>query len=456
MNRRTFLQQGLALGALSSMNLLSVGEAQAQASGYRALVCIFLFGGNDGNNTILPLDSTGWNNYSNVRGSSPVGLNRADIVQLDANFGLHPSLAALKSVWDDGGLTGVLNVGPLAEPLTKNDYLNAKSLGKVIPESLFSHSDQQAQWENGTASVVERTGWGGRTAMQTSGSQVMSLGGNNHFSLSALSGPLVLPGPGGSLGLEGYYGYQNALRKSNLATIINNANSGANLMLKSFTNIQNNALSKGAQLTPILQTRPTQGGNSEIDAAFAPVISGTSLKSDLAGQLYQIAKLIKNRGGASQQIFFASLGGFDTHDNQPERQSALLQTLGDAMAAFYNATKALGVAQNVTAFTEADFGRTLKPNSSSGTDHAWGNHQFVMGGAVQNQQMVGTLPELVLGGADDVGKDSWELHGRWIPRISVSQMGATLAKWYGLNDTQLAQVFPSLVKFPVKDLGFMV
>jgi uncharacterized protein (DUF1501 family) len=209
------------------------------------------------------------------------------------------------------------------------------------------------------------------------------------------------------------------------------------------------------------------GGNAAlkvIDDAFAPLTTDGKLNTPIARQLYQVAKLVADNGtvGGRRQIFFAQMGGFDTHGNQAVSGSPtegeharLLKQLGDALGAFYAAMKGLGRANAVTAFTQSDFGRTFAANNSSGTDHAWGNQHLVIGGAVKGGATYGTYPDLTLGGPDDVGHESWERHGRWIPTTSVDQYAATLLGWMGVSDAQLATVLPNLKNFPTKKLGFL-
>ncbi|MFN3295857.1 DUF1501 domain-containing protein [Caldimonas sp.] len=454
------LASALGLGGLTT---LLHTPAQAQ-SGYKALVCVFLYGGNDGMNTIVPTD-TRYNQYASVRGR--LALPRNALVDLgNSGYGLHPAMAALEPVWNQGHLAPVFNVGPLYAPLTKAEYRSAPPNSALIPEALFSHSDQQLLWEAASTNALTRTGWGGRAAETlATANPVISVGGNGRFGLSTLSAPLVLPGPGSTFGLEGLSNTSWApvgARKAAIEALY--AGNHPNALLDAYMRQQREALAVSDRLGALVKTAPADANASAaINQAFAPLISNGRISSSLGQQLYQVAKLIEGRATVQgeRQIFFASLGGFDTHGNQIAGDSTtgeharLLGLVAQAMACFHQAMINLGVAQNVTLFTQSDFGRTFKPNNSAGTDHAWGNHQLVMGGAVVGRTTYGSYPELVLGGPDDVGVHSWEQHGRWIPKISVDQYAATLLRWFGASDSQLDTILPNLRNFSQRQIGFL-
>lgn len=465
MQRRHFLGTAAAAMAGAALSPLIPGAAQAQAADYRALVCIFLYGGNDGLNMVVPRDSTRHGQYAAVR--QALALPQGALVPLGTDYGLHPSMAALSGAWSDGALAPVFNVGPLFQPLTKDDYRNYIARGKTVPDSLFSHSHQQGLWETGHHDATRRTGWGGRAA-QARSSVVVSAGGNGRFGVGDLQAPLVIPGPGANFGLEGYF--QGPAAATRTALMALHADSDAQVMHNAFATQQRDTFAVSGGLASILHINPRDNPGEPLNGAFAPVTDANgTLSTGLARQLYQIAKLIAYRSSASagvsgtRQIFFASLGGFDTHGNQIEGNSlqgqhaGLMKTLADAMSAFHQATKDMGLAANVTTCTQSDFGRTFAPNDSLGTDHAWGNHQLVMGGAVRGNATHGIYPELVLGGPDDVGTSSWELQGRWIPTASVDQYGATLLRWWGLDEAGIDSVFPNLANFgSARSLGFLV
>ncbi len=470
LQRRAFLQRAgslsAALGLGGAGSLLTLRSAQA--ADYKALVCIFLYGGNDGNNTIVPTDATRHGQYAAVR--QALALPRTSLLGLaGTDFGLHPAMAALAPAWAEGKLAPVFNVGPLYAPLTKAQYLASPASSALIPDNLFSHSDQQILWETGTTDAQERTGWGGRAAqLLATVNPVISVGGNGRFGLSSNAAPLVLPGPGSNFAA---YGIQapdtqwtpNQLRRNAIDSLYSQAPALA--LGGAYQAQQRDAFSVSERLQAIVARQPGQaGGNAALDAAFAPITSAGRITTPLGRQLYQIAKLIEGRVQVQgdRQVFFAQLGGFDTHGNQVAgsalegEHARLLKQLGDALACFHNAMKAIGTSDAVTAFTQSDFGRTFAPNSSTGCDHAWGNHHLVLGGAVRGARTYGNYPTLALGGPDDVGVQSWELQGRWIPTTGVDQYAATLLRWWGMSDSQLNQVLPNLPNFgSARNLGFV-
>jgi uncharacterized protein (DUF1501 family) len=464
MQRRHFLWSTAATMAGAAVPSLLPGAVQAQSSDYKALVCIFLYGGNDGMNMVAPRDATRYSQYAGVRGA--LALPQGSLVPLGTDYGLHPSMAALSTAWADKALAPVFNVGPLFQPLTKDEYRNFQARGKTIPESLFAHNHQQTLWETGYHDVSRRTGWGGRAA-QARSSLVVAAAGNGRFGLADMQAPLVVPGPGAIFGLEGPFSGQNAARRTALMAL--HADASPQLMHGAFAGQQRDAFAVADRLAATVRINPRDNPGEAINAAFAPVTdAGRNLTTGLAKQLYQIAKLIEYRSSAppavgnTRHIYFASLGGFDTHGNQVAGNAmqgdhaGLMKTLADAMGAFYQAIKDLGLASNVTAFTQSDFGRTFAPNSSLGTDHAWGNNQLVMGGAVNGNASYGAYPELVLGGPNDVGESQSERQGRWIPTASVDQYAATLLRWWGLADNQIDSVLPNLRNFgSARSLGFM-
>lgn len=457
--RRRWLQRSAlgvagAFGAGSLANLMAVRPAHA--ADYKALVCIFLYGGNDGMNMVVPTDATRHAQYAAVRKS--LALPRGNLVALSgSDYGLHPSMSALQSVWSAGKLAPVFNVGPLYRPLTKTEYRSLPANAVDLPDSLFSHSDQQVLWETGGTDAHGRTGWGGRASETlATANPVISLGGNGRFGVARLQGPLVLPGAGSTFGAQGLQPGDlnwspNAARKKALDALY--APSAVDALQSTLATAQaqqhRTAFEMSTRLASVVQAKPGSGAYAAIDRAFANLIVNGALTSGLANQLYQTAKLIAANGTVQgdRQIFFAQLGGFDTHGDQAGQHAGLLGQLATAMAAFQSALDNLGMGAQVTTFTQSDFGRTFAPNNSAGTDHAWGNHHLVMGGAVKGRATYGRYPELVLGGADDVGQHEWERHGRWIPTHSVDQYAATLLRWFGASDGQLNTVLPNLVNF---------
>jgi uncharacterized protein (DUF1501 family) len=460
--RRWLLRGGAtlagALGAGTLGNLL-LNATPAYAADYKALVCIFLYGGNDGMNMIVPSDDARYNQYAGVR--TGLAIPKASLTPLGGvSYGLHPAMAALGTAWTNGHLAPVFNVGPLAQPLTKAQYRAATANSPILPSSLFSHSDQQILWETGSSDSLTRTGWGGRAseALATV-NPVISVAGTARFGLTALQTPLVLPGPGSTFGA---YGLQASdtwapqlARKAAIDALY--AQSQDVAIGDTYTAMQRDAFAMSARLSALVKTQPGEAGASAvIDAAFASLIVGGKVTTGLGQQLYQVAKLVAGNATVqgNRQIFFASMGGFDTHGNQIVTGSPLegdharlLKELGDALAAFYAAMQGLGLGSAVTSFTQSDFGRTFAPNNSTGTDHAWGNQHLVLGGAVKGGATYGTYPDLVLGGNNDVGQDTWELQGRWIPTTAVDQYAATLLGWFGASDGQLDAVLPNLKNF---------
>jgi uncharacterized protein (DUF1501 family) len=469
--RRWLKQSGATLaGALGvgTLSNLLLNAQPAYAVDYKALVCIFLYGGNDGMNMIVPNDATRYGQYAGVRGG--LAIPQASLMALPGvQYGLHPALAALGGAWSDGKLAPVFNVGPLHQPLTKAQYRAATANSSALPDNLFSHSNQQALWETGTANSLTRTGWGGRASETLATvNPVISVAGTARFGSSSTQTPLVLPGPGSTFGAQGLQAADTQPQQlARQAAITALYAQGQDVTLgDAYTAAQRNAFAMSARLGPLVKSAPGDASAvAAIDAAFASLTSAGKLTTGLANQLYQLAKLIAGNATVqgNRQIFFASMGGFDTHGNQLVTGSplegdhaALLKQLGDALGAFYTALNNLGLGSQVTTFTQSDFGRTFAPNASTGTDHAWGNQHLVLGGAVHGGTTYGTYPQLVLGGDDDVGLNSWELQGRWIPTTSVDQYAATLLSWFGATDAQLDSVLPNLVNFGVnRRLAFL-
>jgi uncharacterized protein (DUF1501 family) len=462
-DRRRWLKVLASVPTLPMASLFASHDANAQADDYRALVCVFLVGGNDGINMLPPIAGDARSRYTAVRGG--LALAPAQITALDGGHGMHSAMAALKPIWATGRMALMFNVGPLARPLTRSEYAQWRDQSDPsrMPQKLFSHSDQQILWENAGAETVSlRGGWGGRLLEVLGSGQVISLGGTSRFGNGVLTRELVLPGPGASLKLDGWYGDSLSQRRRDALQSLVGLGSG-NELGRRYAAFQQDALAKSNVLGPLLAQGPVAGAadaaNGEISSAFGHLAG--AMNHSLAAQLYQVAKLIKNRAivGGNRHVFLVSLSGFDTHGSQPDIQAALLGQVGGAVAAFYNATAALGVANQVTLFTESDFGRTFKPNASSGTDHGWGNQQIVVGGAVRGGRSYGTYPSLVLGGDDDAAVHPWEQQGRWIPSLSVAQYAGTLIDWFkpGLSPSQKAMVLPTLSNWPAaaQSIGFM-
>lgn len=467
LSRREFMLRtgcaALGVAAVSAgvdrFGLISALAQEAAPSDYRALVCIFLNGGNDGNNTVVPLDTTGYNFYSAARTASGLAIPQAELLSITppsigTPFGLHPSLVELQTLWSQQKLAVVSNVGPLVQPITKAQY----QAGVGRPYQLFSHSDQVAQWITSRADVKVQTGWGGRTADHT-----VSFNGGATF-------PLITSVAGATVFAVGLSTRALAINPAptplNQVLVLNGFNTSAQAVAR--RNSMDFLRTIDTQASLILAASEVTQQGVDIGAALNidPVLTTVFPATTLGNQLLQVAKVIKlNQTSPSlslnRQIFFCSLGGFDTHQNQIGGQAGLLTQLSQAMKAFSDATVELGVEPRVTTFTLSDFGRTLQPAGSGagvvGTDHAWGNHQFVMGGAVVGGEFYGVAgpngmvyPTLQLSGPNDT-----DSRGRWIPTAAVEQYAATLATWFGLAPGDLSTVFPLIGRFTTPNLGFL-
>jgi uncharacterized protein (DUF1501 family) len=446
MQRRKFLQHAGALMGSAALGQMGVFAARAQATdNYKALVCVFMVGGNDANNTVVPIDTAGYAGYAQAR--SYLALPQSQLLPLQEpggvlRYGLHPALSGLQGLWTSGNLAVVANVGTLVQPLTQAQYLSTST---QKPATLFSHIDQQHEWQSAISTTSASSGWGGRLTDQLSAMNVnatvpamISTAGNNLFVTGAASQALVIP-TSGSFGLNGFSSSSgDAARRSALVSLLG-LDRDADLTAAA-QDVMTGALNSSAALNPIL---------TATTSASAQYFSG--LKSGIAAQLLAIAKVIEARStlGAQRQVFLVSLGSFDTHTDEINRQQTLLSQLDPALTAFHAAMTAIGAGSNVTSFTLSDFSRTFSPNTGGGSDHAWGSHHLVIGGAVHGGQIYGTMPTLSIGGPDDAGQ------GRWIPTIAVDQYAATLASWFGADATALAAVLPNLAAFSPSTLSFI-
>lgn len=447
MNRRKFMHHAGALTGAVALGQLGVMAARADSDDdYKALVCIFLAGGNDSNNMLVPIDTAGHADYATVR--SALALPRAQLLPLQERggalrYGLHPSLTRMQALWSSGQLAVVANVGPLVQPLTREEYLSAST---QKPATLFSHIDQQHEWQSANSLGDSGTGWGGRLADQFRSDNgagaalaMISTGGNNLFVTGAASQALVIP-TSGSFGLSGFTGSTaDQARRSALVSLLGVDRSAD--LVSAAQDVMSSALSASATLSPILTAT-----TSVCAQRFRELSSG------IASQLLAIAKVIEARNalGARRQVFLVTLGSFDTHTDQLSRQQALFEQLDPALAAFHAAMADIGSAHQVTSFTLSDFSRTFVANSGGGSDHAWGSHHLVAGGAVKGGAIYGAVPTLTPGGPDDEGAQ-----GRWIPTIAVDQYAATLSSWFGASSSALRTVLPNLAAFSPGNIGFI-
>ena len=453
-SRREFLR---AAGRLSiagtaapfALNLATIGAAAAQtANDYRALVCVFLYGANDHNNTVIPFDTASYATYSAARATiarpmsallpltPSVGLTGSNAGR---QFALPTELGALRTIWDAGKLAIVANVGPLIVPTTKIQYNN---LSVPLPPKLFSHNDQQSVWQ-ASAPEGARNGWGGRI-----GDLMASQNTNSVFTCNSVSGSAVfLAGQStvayqvsssGSIPIGGITGnlFGSTTASANFRSVITTGS--ADLFTQDLATTTQRSIDANVSLSAALATAP----DLPLPANLAT--------SSLAAQLRLVARMIAQRNtlGAKRQVFFVSIGGWDTHDDQLTTQPGLHTQVAGALSYFYNATVGLGISDSVTTFTASDFGRTLTTNGD-GSDHGWGSHHFVMGGAVKGQQYYGTFPIMGLNNNDEVGS------GRLLPTTSVDQYAATLARWFGVSESDMRLVLPNIGNFGSSNVGFM-
>jgi uncharacterized protein (DUF1501 family) len=449
LGRRRMLQW---LGA-SALGATHRGVPAQGAPDYKALVCIFLDGGNDGENTLIRYDATGYQTYAAIRTpASGLNIPQAELLPVQPArggppYGFHPACAPLKTLFEQKQLAVVANMGQLVRPSTK---VALETQGAPRPANLFSHNDQQLAQQSADASGFTRVGWGGRVADKldayNAGTLFPALISTNNarvFCNGETSIPLLVGG-GTFYGLSGsgatfQAGQFDALRLAALQEIAAHSRDNVYEMVGQLYAQQ--GLSSISVVAPII-------GNP---ASIVPQhFAGAS--GNVAGLLQSVAKLIEGRAaiGLNRQVFFVSVGGYDTHGTQLGLQSMLLGDLARGLQAFQSALAALGMTNNVTTFTLSDFGRTLKPASDNGTDHGWGNYAFVVGGAVRGGDFYGTVPTMALNGPDDLGKE-----GRWIPTTSLEQYGATLCRWFGIAEGDLPYVFPNIGAFANSNLGFM-
>jgi uncharacterized protein (DUF1501 family) len=461
--RRAFLQrtgQLAMMGAASSyaLGLAGIGEAAAfsNAGGYKALVCVFLYGGNDHGNTLIPFDQANYARYASIRGqagseqAAGIALARASLANTvlqapsgqtltdNINYALAPTMPRLKALYDQGAMAPMLNVGPLIAPLTRTQYDN----GSVPrPAKLFSHNDQQSTWQS-SAPEGSPTGWGGRmgdlalTSNTNSMFTAINATGNAVFLSGRTAVPYQVSPAGATLFNPVQTGrlFNSTVASQALGTLLRTGT--GNVMAADYARFNDRSLQYGGFVNDALRT-------VSLTTSF-----GTGNR--LADQLRVVAQLIaaRSRLAVTRQVFLVSLGGFDNHDGLIGTHDGLLGQVDFAIDAFYRATVELGVADNVTTFTASDFGRTLQSNGD-GSDHGWGAHHFIVGGGVRGGRFYGRAPQVSLTSNDQVGQ------GRLLPTTSVDEYSATLAQWFGVSASELPSVAPNIGRFASPDLGFM-
>ncbi len=468
-NRRKFLRAAAAGGVAYAFGR-TPGTVYAQAVGtggfadYKALVCLFLFGGNDSWNMVVPTGTAEYNAYSRSRGGDagvgsglaiplasllPVTLQTPN--QNGQTFGFHPGMAGARDLFNAGKLAVMPNIGPLIQPTTKTQYQQAATLGHNLPPQLFSHNDQQDQWHSLRGKQILKSGWGGRVAdvlnAQTGSQQLplnVSLAGQTYFQAGEVARPYVM----GSTGATTFQGFAatgaGLARRTAFEAVVNaSRNSTTNTLYeRSFATVQQRAVQFADRVNAALQAPNAR--------SFVALPDTGAVLSPLQIQLRTVAKLISARAtlSMSRQIFFVSTGGFDSHDDQVNDQPGLVGNISTSIKSFYDALTEMGMENSATLFTHSDFGRTLTSNGD-GSDHAWGGVQLVAGGAVRGGNLYGQYPVLETNGAQDVGG------GRLIPTTSADQYAATLASWFGVADANLSTVAPNIGNFAQRNLGFL-
>lgn len=449
-SRRNFLQLGASVGMLLGLSRFKWAEA-ATGPDYKALVCLFMFGGNDGHNTVVPLNSAQYNAYVAARGALALPQNQllgiSDPAQ--GQFGLHYAMPEMQALYNQGKLALLANVGMLVQPTS---YSQSTTSGFPLPLNLRSHADQVVQMQTGVPNASGSTGWGGRTLdlMEWTYSYNSTTGFPVSISMDSpalfCAGSIVR-----NVSLQpGNYLDQDAMNLWPASAA--QARAAAQLQLVSATNgnaiidSANKVMADALALNPLLKAA---AGTVAFQKPFPATTIGSQLQ-DIARMISLNAQL-----NIGRQVFFCSLSGFDTHGGQSYQQWDLLQQVSQALDAFYAATVQLGVANQVTAFTLSDFGRTLQP-SGSGSDHGWGSHHMILGGAVNGGRIYGKFPLMTNYSSFNASNDDYaDTRGVMLPGVSLAQYGATLAKWFGAADADLDGLFPTLPNFTTRDLGYM-
>lgn len=476
--RRAFLRRAGQLaftGAAlpTALNLAAMADAAAfNATDYKALVCVFLNGGNDYANTVVNYDTASYDQYSAIRGGganrtaggialaqaalTPTVLNPTVALPGGKQYALHPAMTGLAGLFNSGVAAVQLNVGPLVAPVTRQQYHSGNRVAYPLPPKLFSHNDQQSVWQSSQPEGAT-TGWGGHI-----GDLALSANTNRVLTCVSVTGNTVF------LSGDQALSYQVSTNGAVKISAVNN-------------NVYNSAAVRAAITSLALQTRThvleneynlvtarAVGAESALTSALAAFPATDApfntfpTANGLADQLRMVARLIAARAqlGNQRQVFFVSIGGFDLHDNLIGGQATLMDRVSSALTAFYNATAALNVADKVTTFTASDFGRTLS-NNGDGSDHGWGSHHFLVGGAVRGKAFYGKAPPVSVGNSTTDANDQWHVgQGRLLPSTSVDQYAGTLATWFGVQGAEMNGILPNLGNFNSADyptnLGFML
>ncbi|HEV2692713.1 MAG TPA: DUF1501 domain-containing protein [Verrucomicrobiae bacterium] len=487
--RRAFLRRTAcaAMGtaamtaAIRDLRFMNAAVAQSNITDYKALVCIFLQGGNDSNNLVVPTVTSEYNNYASIR--TPIlALPQGSLQTLDGytdpaghTFGLHPACPELKTLFGEGKLAVLFNTGTLVYPITRSQYVGGTG---SKPPQLFSHADQQTQWQTSVPDQPPTTGWGGRCADLLNSvngtapiSLSVSLAGANTFEVGNIVSQYAVS-TSGAISLQGVSGARLAALTNILGLPY------PNMQANAYAGVAAHSINTGALLnTAITNSAPTNFFNVSFPTTIKTPNGGSTFTSSLSSQLKMVARLIdagyRNATSSSpgfgmkRQIFFCQIGGYDLHTGQTNYSNGnpnnvilgahanLFADLSQSLLVFQRAMEQLNLQNKVTAFTASDFGRTF-PSNGQGSDHGWGSHHLIVGGAgasnsgsVAGGKTYGTFPTLAINGPDDTST------GRWIPTTSIDQYFATLATWFGVNTSNLATVFPNLGRFNPANLGFM-
>ena len=484
--RRKFLRRGCcaAVGTLAmtstirDLRFINAALAQSNITDYKAMVCIFLQGGNDSNNLIIPTIPSEYANYATIR--TPVlAIPQSSILGVTSQnpdghtYGLHPSCPELQTLFGEGKLAFLFNTGTLIYPLTRAEYLSGSP---AAPPQLFSHADQQTQWQTSVPNQPPTTGWGGRCADLLNSVQptapislVVTLAGANTFEVGNIVAQYSVSTSGAiSLSLPTTpSGGANTNRLPTLMSLLGLPYT--NLQSQAYATVAEQAINTSTLLNgAIAGTSSASYWTTPFPTTIQPPQGGPSFTSTLSPQLQMVARLIAAGStatssggfGMKRQIFFVQVGGYDLHSGQTNYSTGnpnnvilgahtnLLAELSQSMNAFQRAMEQLGLSEQVTAFTASDFSRTF-PSNGQGSDHGWGSHHLILGGAVNGQRTYGTFPTLAINGPSDTGT------GRWIPTTAIDQYFATLATWFGVDSGNLSTVFPNIGNFASSNLGFI-